>query len=134
MLGLRALPAVLLAALSARRDRSASGLLALACLATGSAGWARWRRPTTSGDRRFYHTGVERHWWPGPASCSTAATFRRASGTEQLLDQLTAAPLVRCDEIPWRMFGLSMASYNVMLSLCIALLFIVAIRAPRVPG
>ncbi len=27
-----------------------------------------------------------------------------------------AAPLVRCDEIPWQLFGLSMANWNALLS------------------
>ena len=39
-----------------------------------------------------------------------------------------------CDEVAWEMFGLSMANYNVLLSLAIALIFVVAIRAPREAG
>lgn len=39
-----------------------------------------------------------------------------------------AAPLVRCDEVPWQMFGLSMASWNVVVSLALALLWLMAAR------
>ena len=39
----------------------------------------------------FYHTGVERHWWPGPASCTGSGVS--GLSTEDLVGQLTQAPL-----------------------------------------
>lgn len=63
----------------------------------------------------IYHVGVEQSWWPGPASCSGAA-----GGTPGDVQTLLATPVVRCDEVPWSLFGISMAGYNVMLSLALA--------------
>jgi len=61
-----------------------------------------------------YHAGVEQKWWPGPTSCSGGAT----PGTvEELKAMLLAAPVVRCDDIAWSLFGISMAGYNMLLSL-----------------
>jgi len=40
-----------------------------------------------------------------------------------LLAQIMAAPLVRCDEIAWSLFGVSMAGWNALLSLGLAGLF-----------
>lgn len=74
----------------------------------------------------FYHTGVEQHWWEGPTTC-TSQGISGMSG-EDLMAQIMAAPLVRCDEIPWSMFGLSMAAWNGIASLGITGLWISAFR------
>lgn len=74
-----------------------------------------------------YHTGVERSWWQGPASCTSSGTSDLSS--EELFDQIMTAPLVRCDEVPWEMLGLSMASWNVAASLALAALWLLAARA-----
>jgi len=77
-----------------------------------------------------YHTGVERGWWPGPTSCSGAGGVERLSAQE-LFDQIMAAPVIRCDEVPWQMLGLSMASWNMLVSLGLAALWLAAARASR---
>ena len=74
----------------------------------------------------FYHTGIERKWWAGPSACSGAAEDLGALSGSDLLSTEAPAPVVRCDEIPWEMFGLSMANYNVLLSLGLAALFVIA--------
>jgi disulfide bond formation protein DsbB len=65
-----------------------------------------------------YHTGVERGWWEGPSTCTSGSIT--GLSTEELLNQIMAAPLVRCDEVPWEMFGLSMASWNMLAALGLA--------------
>ncbi len=76
-----------------------------------------------------FHTGVERGWWEGPSSC-TAGPVGGLS-TDELMSQIMAAPLVRCDEVPWALFSLSMASWNAVISLALAALWLMAWRAPR---
>ncbi|MGR3839613.1 MAG: disulfide bond formation protein B [Cognatishimia sp.] len=74
-----------------------------------------------------YHSGVERKLWEGPTSCTSSGTGGLSS--DQLFDQIMSAPLVRCDEIPWELFGLTMANLNALFSLAFALLWIrVAMR------
>lgn len=65
-----------------------------------------------SGAIGVYHAGVEWHWWAGPSTC-TASAFRGAA-----LD--LNAPVVMCDHAAWRLFGLSLAGYNALLSLALA--------------
>lgn len=60
-----------------------------------------------------YHVGVEQHWW---ASSCSSIDFSKGS-VEELTKRLQAAPMVRCDEVAWSMFGVSMAGYNVLVSL-----------------
>lgn len=74
----------------------------------------------------FYHTGVERDWWQGPATCASGPIGDLSA--DDLMAQIMAAPLVRCDEVPWEMFTLSMASWNVIASLGMALLWLMAAR------
>jgi len=72
----------------------------------------------------FYHVGVEQHWWQGTAECT--AEIGRARSLAELKAQVLAAPLVRCDEVAWSLFGLSMAAWNVALSAALALFSLVA--------
>lgn len=74
-----------------------------------------------------YHTGVERGWWEGPTTCSGGPVGNLS--TDELFDQIMNAPVIRCDEIPWEMVGLSMANLNIVASAFIAVLFILAARA-----
>lgn len=73
-----------------------------------------------------YHTGVERGWWEGPNSCTSGSVS--GISAEDLMAQIMAAPLVRCDEVPWEMFTFSMASWNMLASLVLAALWIMAFR------
>ena len=71
-----------------------------------------------------YHAGVEQKWWPGPSGCTG---FDPAGMTpEQMLQRLSETPLVRCDDIVWDLFGITMAGWNALISLSLALLWIFA--------
>lgn len=83
---------------------------------------------TTSGIG-IYHTGVERGWWQGPTTCTSGDVSGLTP--QQLLDQIMAAPLVRCDEVPWELLTLSMASWNAIASFGFALLWFAASRYRR---
>lgn len=73
-----------------------------------------------------FHMGVENGWWDGPATCTSGSIA--GLSTDDLLDQIMAAPLVRCDEIAWSLAGLSMAGWNMVLSTGLALLWLMAAR------
>jgi disulfide bond formation protein DsbB len=82
--------------------------LALLCLAiTGAIG--------------VYHAGVEWHWWKGPAACTGPAFI--ATGKLDL-----KAHIVSCENAAWRLFGISMAGYNAIVSLGAAIIAAVALR------
>lgn len=67
-----------------------------------------------------YHAGVEWKFWPGPSDCTATAT--RALSTGTLLENLNDVSLVRCDEAAWRLFGISLAGWNFVISLPLAIL------------
>ncbi len=64
-----------------------------------------------SGAIGAYQAGVEWHWWPGPAECTGARVVFQG------LSDLDAPGAVRCDAAAWRLFGLSLAGYNALISL-----------------
>jgi disulfide bond formation protein DsbB len=67
-----------------------------------------------------YHAGVEWKFWEGPTDCSGPVVNLGSAGT--LLERLDTVKVVRCDEVQWRVLGLSLAGYNVLISLAMALI------------
>ncbi|MEL6677971.1 MAG: disulfide bond formation protein B [Pseudomonadota bacterium] len=75
----------------------------------------------------LFHAGVEQGWWEGVTACASGQDVGGLSA-EELLNQILEAPVVRCDEIPWSLGGLSMAAWNAVLSLALAILWLSAGR------
>ena len=73
-----------------------------------------------------YHAGVEKNWWKGPQSCTSGSLD--GLSTDELIQQIMTAPLVRCDDIPWQLFGISMAGWNMIISLTLAFLWFKAFK------
>jgi disulfide bond formation protein DsbB len=79
-------------------------LLALAALANAYLG--------------AYHAGVEWGFWQGPTECSGPVLDLGRAGS--LFDNLDKVKVIRCDEVQWRFLGVSLAGYNVLISLLMA--------------
>lgn len=82
----------------------------------------------------LYHTGVEIGWWPGPTHCSGGIGGLSQLSTQDLLTQLQSAPVVRCDEVAWSLFGISMAGWNAVFSAVLAVIWGLAARAGSKPA
>ena len=65
-----------------------------------------------------YHAGVEWKFWQGPTDCTGPVVNLGSAGT--LLERLDTVKVIRCDEVQWRFLGLSLAGYNVLISLLMA--------------
>jgi len=65
-----------------------------------------------------YHAGVEWGWWKGPTACTGPLVDLGKAGN--ILEQLNKVKVVRCDEVQFRFLGLSLAGYNVLISLFMA--------------
>jgi len=68
-----------------------------------------------------YHSGVEMHLWQGPTACTGSAMSGPANAGD-LLSQLDNVKVVRCDAVSLRVFGLSLANWNIFISLALAAL------------
>ena len=68
-----------------------------------------------------YHVAIQNHWVDLPTFCASN-DFSAFESVEALCEQLLQTPFVRCDQITWSLFGLSLAAYNALLSLLLTLL------------
>lgn len=98
---------------------SAPWLARLLCGAGGAAAF-------TTAALGAYHTGVERHWWLGPTTCTSGSISNISA--KDLLAQIQAAPVVKCDQVAWDMLTLSMASWNMIFSLGLVALWLLAAK------
>jgi disulfide bond formation protein DsbB len=102
------LAAMILLGLSVNSSRKviALALFVIACAMLWNAGLG------------VYHSGVEWQWWPGPQDCSgPIPSFNSGGSLRELMEK---TKVVRCDEAAWRFLGLSLAGYNVLISLALA--------------
>ena len=91
-----------------------TGLAALTILVSGLIG--------------LFHAGVEYKWWEGITGCATIA----ASEGTSALDAIMNAPMIRCDEAPWDLFGVSLAGWNFLISTASAVaILVLLIRSAR---
>lgn len=67
-----------------------------------------------------FHVGVEQLWWRGTDECH-APVFDPNASIEDLREQLLGTKFIPCDQIPWSLFGISMAGYNLLFSFGLAL-------------
>jgi disulfide bond formation protein DsbB len=65
-----------------------------------------------------YHAGIEWKLWAGPRDCS--GTLDSLGSAGNLLEELKTMSVVRCDEAAWRFLGISLAGYNMLISLALA--------------
>lgn len=102
-----AIPLALLAFAAKGNARTSALFTALAAIAIG-----------ISGGIGLFHAGVEYGWWPGLTTCSTTPS---GGSSADILTQIMATPITRCDVAPWSLFGISLAGYNGLLSVGAAL-------------
>ncbi len=68
----------------------------------------------------IYHSGVELKLWQGPTACSGSALAISSGG--DLLADIDKAKVVRCDDVGLRVFGFTLANWNVLISLSLVAL------------
>ncbi len=68
-----------------------------------------------SGAIGVIHAGVEYHWWNGFTACTS--TVAKGLSADEMLRQIMAAPVIRCDAAQWRLAGISLAGWNAIFSL-----------------
>lgn len=113
-----------------RWPHAAAILIGIVALATGWRGlaWLGALAALATAAVGVFHFGVEQFWWEGLATC-TAGSIEGISTADLLDPSKDVAAVVRCDEIAWSMLGISMAGWNVILSLIFAGLWVKAARA-----
>jgi disulfide bond formation protein DsbB len=74
-----------------------------------------------------YHAGIEWKFWAGPQDCT--GPINDIGSAENLLKELNRFSPIRCDVAAWRFLGLSLAGWDVPLSLALAAVALWGARA-----
>lgn len=114
-----AIPLALLAFATKERPGTSATFTTLAAIAIA-----------ISGGIGLFHAGVEYGWWEGLTTCSTTPS---GGNPADILNQIMATPVIRCDVAPWTLLGISLAGYNGILSVsgAIAILTLLAGKGRR---
>jgi disulfide bond formation protein DsbB len=100
---------------SADRGRSLVWLAALAIMTSGAIG--------------AYHAGVEAGIFEGLTQCSSSPV---GGSARDIIADIMARPVIRCDDIQFSFLGISMAGWNAILSLGFGLLILwLSLKKPR---
>ncbi len=70
-----------------------------------------------------FHAGVEYGWWDGITGCAIPASQGASA-----LDAILNAPVIRCDQAPWSLLGVSLAGWNFFFSTTGAAAIVVLLR------
>ena len=81
-----------------------------------------------SGGIGVFHAGVEYRWWEGITTCSTNSSL--AGSHADMLRDLMATPLIRCDQAQWTLFHISLAGWNALFSIAAAMLILWLLAKP----
>ena len=74
-----------------------------------------------------FHAGVEWKLWAGPTDCS--GPINGLGQASNMLTRLQDIRIVRCDEAAWRLFGISLAGYDVLVSAFLAVTAVLGAKA-----
>ena len=100
---------------SADRGRSLVWLAGLAIFVSGAIG--------------VYHAGVEMGVFEGVSACTASIS---GGSSADMLANIMANPLIRCDAVQWSFLGISMAGWNAVWSISSALVILwLSLRRPR---
>ena len=65
----------------------------------------------------LYHFGIEMDLWTGPDGCSSSIDF-----SKDTLKYLLKKSTIKCDEVMFNIFGLSLAGWNALMSFAMFLI------------
>ena len=65
----------------------------------------------------LYHFGIEMNFWKGPDECSSAIDF-----SKDTLKYLLNKSAIKCDEVMFKILGLSLAGWNALISFAMFLI------------
>lgn len=79
----------------------------------------------------IYHSGAEWKWWPGPTTCASSGGKVDLGALAAIAEGTAKIKPPSCDEAAWRLFGISMAGFNVLISLKLTVLSLMAATSRR---
>ncbi|NBB65729.1 disulfide bond formation protein B [Pseudomonas sp. ODNR1LW] len=78
-----------------------------------------------------FHMGGENKWWSLPATCVGGGAVDLESLTALALGSGTGSRVAMCDAVAWSWLGLSMAGWNAVASVVLAVFSLLAAQRPK---
>jgi disulfide bond formation protein DsbB len=78
----------------------------------------------------IYHSGVEWGFWPGPSDCS--GSLNQPASVTDFFNELKSVKVVRCDTPALKIFSLSLAAWNALISAFLAAVSLYAATRKKV--
>ena len=85
---------------------------------------------TTGAVTAVFHLGGEMDWWALPATCM-GGTADASQAVDFMLGTGAVEPIVSCGDVAWRFAGISMAGWNVLISVALAGFSLLAAKRPK---
>ena len=86
---------------------------------------------TTGAVTAGLHFGGEMKWWDLPATCAGGGGVDLESLAALALGAGPVPHVAMCDAVTWRFLGLSMAGWNVLISVALAVFSLLAAKRPK---
>ena len=87
---------------------------------------------TTGAVTAIFHAGGEWDWWALPATCQGGSTAVDSASIAILLDPNAPPPkVVSCGDAAWIFLGISMAGWNALISVALAVFSLLAAKRPK---
>jgi disulfide bond formation protein DsbB len=86
---------------------------------------------TTGAVTAIFHAGGELKWWDLPATCSGGGDVNLESLAALALGTGPVEKVVFCDAVAWSFLGLSMAGWNALISIALAVFSLLAAKRPK---
>jgi disulfide bond formation protein DsbB len=86
---------------------------------------------TTGAVTAVFHMGGELKWWALPATCSGGGDVNLESLAALALGTGPVEKVVFCDAVAWSFLGLSMAGWNALISIALAVFSLLAAKRPK---
>ncbi len=86
---------------------------------------------TTGAVTAVFHMGGENDWWELPAACMGSGDVSLESLAALAMGAAPVKAAVYCDVVTWRFFGLSMAGWNALISVALAVFSLLAAKRPK---
>ena len=66
-----------------------------------------------------YHTGIERGWFNPTDTCNPGFNIPEGASADEIRQMLYDAPIATCTRAAFKIFGVSMTEWNLILNLCL---------------
>lgn len=78
-----------------------------------------------------YHTGIEREWFSPTDTCNSGVKIPDGASIDEIRELFYSAPIATCTKAAFKVVGISMTEFNLILNICLFLYTVRFIRTKK---